>query len=372
MSELPPPIFVENDPEALTRSLIQNFEELSGRTLQPAQVERILIDLISYEGSLQRAAIQDAAQQNLVRFARAPMLDYLGEMVGITRLEPQPARTKLRFELDTVQGQDFVVPQGTVADAKSGQIRFESDEPLTIPAGSLWGEVFATAREVGDGANGFLPGEVTSTAPIGGVRFASNVTVTSGGSDMEDDERLRTRIKLAPNAFSVAGPSGSYRSFILGAHPDIVDVAVLGPEFHNVPGRVDIYILAEDGQPSTELIDSALDAVNDDKVRPITDDVQVLSPTQIDVSLSVTITILEGTDQNRIVSEIETKIQELGTRWRTTLGADIVDSQIIAEASTVRGVHRVTLDTPVDMTLTRTEFGNLTDVTINVSGVENG
>ena len=59
---------------------------LTGRTLYPAQVERLVIDLVAYRESLTREAIQDAGKQNLVSFARAPFLDYLGELLGVRRL----------------------------------------------------------------------------------------------------------------------------------------------------------------------------------------------------------------------------------------------------------------------------------------------
>lgn len=75
-----------NDPATITNEIIAQYELATGKTVYPAQIERLLIDLIAYRETLLRAAINDAARQNLVRFARAPMLDYLGELVGVARL----------------------------------------------------------------------------------------------------------------------------------------------------------------------------------------------------------------------------------------------------------------------------------------------
>ncbi|MEO1766800.1 baseplate assembly protein [Thiobacter aerophilum] len=77
---------IPDDPAQVTAELVAAYEAATGKTLYPAQVERLLIDLIAYRETLLRAAINDAARQNLVRFARAPMLDYLGELVGVARL----------------------------------------------------------------------------------------------------------------------------------------------------------------------------------------------------------------------------------------------------------------------------------------------
>ena len=88
---------VADDPLAITDELVRAYEAATGKTLYPAQIERLFIDLIAYRETLVRGLINDVARQNLVAFARAPMLDFLGELVGVSRLSAQPARTTLRF-----------------------------------------------------------------------------------------------------------------------------------------------------------------------------------------------------------------------------------------------------------------------------------
>ena len=61
---LPPPTFI-NDADGLSPNLIladmvAAFQAAAGRTLQPAQVERLLINLYAYRESLVRNAIQYA------------------------------------------------------------------------------------------------------------------------------------------------------------------------------------------------------------------------------------------------------------------------------------------------------------------------
>src|ERR1700691_6668819 len=100
---LPPPVFVNDadglDPNKILTDMIAEFEAASGRTLQPAQVERLLINLYAYRESLVRNAIQYAGQQNLLAFAVFPMLDYLGQLLGVTRLAAQGAVTTLQFTM---------------------------------------------------------------------------------------------------------------------------------------------------------------------------------------------------------------------------------------------------------------------------------
>lgn len=79
------PDFIERDADKITAEMIAQYEAATGKTLYPAQAERLLIDLWAYREMLVRVAAQEAAKQNLVAFAREPMIDYLGELVGVYR-----------------------------------------------------------------------------------------------------------------------------------------------------------------------------------------------------------------------------------------------------------------------------------------------
>lgn len=94
------PDFIERDADTITAEMIAKYEADTGKTLYPAQAERLLIDLWAYREMLVRVAVQEAAKQNLVAFAREPMIDYLGELVGVYRLAAQPATTTLQFSVD--------------------------------------------------------------------------------------------------------------------------------------------------------------------------------------------------------------------------------------------------------------------------------
>src|ERR1700687_2000716 len=100
---LPPPVFVNDadglDPNLILADMVPAFQTAAGRTLQPAQVERLLINLYAYRESLMRNAIQYAGQQNLLAFAVFPMIDYLGQLLGVSRLGAQGAGTTLQFRV---------------------------------------------------------------------------------------------------------------------------------------------------------------------------------------------------------------------------------------------------------------------------------
>src|ERR1700733_10066359 len=145
---LPPPVFVNDadgtDPNLILADMISAFETSAGRTLQPAQVERLLIDLYAYRESLVRNAVQYADQQNLLAFASFPMIDYLGALLGVTRLQSQPATTTIQFTLANSLSVEYTIAAGTQVGSSDGQVVFATNAALTIAAGATTATVNAT------------------------------------------------------------------------------------------------------------------------------------------------------------------------------------------------------------------------------------
>ncbi len=220
MSTLPQ--FVPDDSQAITQELIAAYEAMTGKTLYPGQIERLLIDLIAYRETLVRTAINDTGRQNLVAFSRAPMLDYLGELVGVTRLPAQSARTTVRLTFADPLASALPIPSGFRVETASG-IQFQTTAEVIAAAGSATIDLAVLAVEPGNAGNGYLTGQVNALVDELGVDVASvaNLGVTSAGADEESDDRLRERIKLAPESFSVAGSRLAYRHHAMSAHQSI-------------------------------------------------------------------------------------------------------------------------------------------------------
>jgi phage-related baseplate assembly protein len=367
---LPEPSFIERDAAKITQELISNYEALTGRKLYPAQVERLIIDLLSYREMLLRIGIQEAAKQNLVEYARFPMLDYLGELVGATRLPAQPARTTIRFTLSAVQTFDILIPASTQVETKDGKYIFKTDSDATIKAGQTIVDVSAACETAGAAGNGYIAGEINNIlSPIAYVEKAENITVSLGGTDEESDDRLRGRIKEAPEHFSNAGSKGAYRFHAMSAHQEIVDVAVTSP----TPGQVNVYPLMVTGNPTTDMLNLVSDTLNAEKIRPLTDQVNVLAPTRVDFSITANVTLFSFADSGTVQETFSTKLNEYTAMMKSRLGRDIIKTQIIALINSVYGVYKTDLTSPAnDMVLAENEWANCTGTTINIVGSVNG
>ncbi len=374
---LPLPQFVNDadglDPNAVLNDMIASFQSLTNRTLYPAQVERLLIDLYAYRESLVRNAVQYAATQCLVAFSSYPMLDYLGQLVGVTRLASQGATCTLEFTLTAAQVVDFDLPSGTLIGTRDGQFVFATQSLLTIPAGSASGTVFATCTTPGTTANGYAVGQVSvQLNPNTLVSAVSNTTVTSGGDNIETDDHLRTRIQAAPNQFSVAGPSGAYRFWALSADPSIIDVSITTP----VPGTVDVWVLVgpvtqpaaspnSAGIASSGLLTKVAGIVNADTIRPLTDTVNVNAVTEVDYTVVGTVTLYSDADPTTAMSAANTAAQELAQNLAARVQRDIVPEEFIAAVGSVPGVYRVTLMQPSYTQLTAGQWANCTAITLS-------
>lgn len=364
--DLTKPQFVETDAQKIISEMVADYETATGKKLAPAQVERLLINGFAYREYLLRTAINEAALQNLVSFARFPALDYLGELVGVRRLPASRAECLLRFFL--VAGHNgLVIPDGIRVQSIDGQAIFITTESKAIAAGVLTADIKAQCTIEGKVGNGYAAGAVAVILdPQAYVSTVINLDETNGGADEENDDELRERIRLAPASFSNAGSRGAYKFFAKSAHPAIIDVAVTSP----VPGQVNIYPLLAGGQdPSQEIIDAVFAKCNADKVRPLTDTVIVEAPTKIDYALIVNLTLLTDAIQGAVVNEVTQNLQAYVDERKTRLGVDVVGAQIIRQ-SNVAKVYKAEVVYPLsDLVVAENEYTNCTGISVNVIGI---
>ncbi len=363
---LPEPNFIDRDPGTITTDIIAEYEAKTGRTLYPAQAERLLLDLIAYRETLVRIAVQEAGKQNLVRYAAFPTLDYLGELVGCTRLSPAPAKCTLRFTLVSPQTFNVLIPAGTRVASKDGAVNFLTDLDLTIPAGATTGNVDATCDTAGSAGNGYIAGEINDLLDVVAyVDTVGNIDETSGGATEESDDAFRERIMLAPESFSCAGSVGSYIYWAKTAHKSIVDVAVISHQ----PGYVSIYPLTDVGLPSAEILDAVAAICSADDVRPLTDTVEVIAPTKVDYTIDANITVYEKADAASVLTLINSALNNYLSTQRAKLGVDVVRTQIIAVINSVSGVYSTSLVSPIaDRVVAQNEWASGSIGTISISG----
>lgn len=158
----------------------------------------------------------------------------------------------------------------------------------------------------------------------------------------ESDARFRTRIQLALDGFSCAGPRSAYKFFALSASAQVKDVSV----DCQTAGIVRVVVLSNEasGVADTALLASVNEALNDEDVRPLCDAVEVVPAEIIDYSIEATLIFYPGPDQALILQAAEGALASyLDTPY--PLGKDITRSGLYA-ALHRPGVQNVILKSP--------------------------
>jgi len=373
LKTLPEPTFVEADYEKIINELIASWEAQTGKKLQPAQLERLILNVIAYRENVLKLAINEAAKQNLLAFAKGEKLDHLGALLGVQRLPGQPALTTLRFEFQEPLPVPVLIPKGTQVRSPDGKVIFQTKEDINAEVGSKYVDVLAECTESGRLGNGYEAGTINELVnPLPYVSKVYNITISTGGADVEDDDHFRSRIQLAPESFSNAGSKGAYIYWAKTAHQNIIDVAVESPE----PGVVNVYPLLKGGViPSEEIISLVEETLNADKVRPLTDKVQVLPPEPINFDINVDLYIYKSYTPltNTIKAEAENRLNTYAEKLKNKLGMDIVPEQIIDLLQSISGVYRAVVSSPSNcqvLPLNKVAVVNL--ITVNIAGAVDG
>jgi len=114
----------------------------------------------------------------------------------------------------------------------------------------------------------------------------------------ESDASLRRRVQLSFEGFTTAGSQGSYIFAALNSSGLVLDANAFSPE----PGLVSVYVLSREanGTASEQLLEVVTAAVNAEEVRPMTDQVSVLSAAVTDYQIEAVLTVFPGPDAELI------------------------------------------------------------------------
>ena len=318
------------------------WKSLTGYYPRPSSPDDNILDLALYVETILVDYINRKYRAGFISYAEGEELDLIGrDVFGVERLGPVPARTVLRFYLS----RQTTIPKGTRVATKDMKVVFETEETAS---GTTQVDVRAVATEPGLKGNGYLPGEVSVLLDtVLGVDKVENIAVTTGGADIENDEHYRDRLRKSLERLSNAGSRGAYIFHAKSAHPRIGDVSVFSPS----PGAVKVIFLLDDGSvPDQTYIDIVSSYLNAEKIRPLTDQVQVSAPTVINANVNARLYISDMTLQSLILESATESLNSYLDQVQKTVGKDLILSKIADVLHVHRAVEKVkVLDPPQDV-----------------------
>lgn len=372
LKTLPEPQFVTVNWEQQYKELVDSYEQIVGIPLTKGQVESLMLSTFNYRENILRLAINDSAKQNLLAFAKEPVLDHLGAFMGVKRLQAAAAITTLRFTFSAPLTASLLIPAGTRVSSKDGKATFATSVDTIANVGSASIDIAAVCTEAGEIGNGYLAGDIkTLVDPLPYIQSVSNTTLSYGGANIEGDDRLRLRIQVAPESFSTAGPEGAYQYWAKTAHQDIADIAVWSP----TPGTVKIAVLMKDGGlPNADMLALVSETLNQKKRRPLTDNVIVEAPQIINYNINAQLYLYSSASMlsETILAQANTSLNNYANSLKEKLGLDIVPEQIIGILQKIAGVYRAVVSQPAYTSLGVNQVAVSTSITVTIAGSVDG
>lgn len=400
MSELD---FLEVDAGTIQQELIQEFETALRETLYPADERRIFLMQQTPLVIGLKNEINESAKQNLLRYAKGENLDALGEFYDTPRLQAQKSVTTFKWTLSAIQPEPVIIEKGNQA-TPDGELYFETDDDLVIPAGQAFGTVKAVATEAGAKYNGFSPGQIKNIVkPIPYVASVENIDTSSGGADIEPDDdgvnvwsEYRERIRQAPERLSTAGPRGAYAAWAKSADANIQDIAITSskikifnleafltvyPEVDPTPfyterpgGDVTITVLMKNGEsPSQDVLDKVNSVCSEEDRRPLNDHVTVQprGETTYNIELTYYIAKERKTEETVIRNAIEGTggALEQYKLWQSSKLGRAINPDYLRNLMLSVGAFRIEITSPVYTSIDADKVPIVASVTVNYGGM---
>ena len=338
--------FFPADEDALVAELVADYEQRTGVSVQPASLDKLLIQWVAHALQIERVRANYIGNQNLPSRAEGENLDELAQLFGeLERPDAQPAVSTERFYISAEQETAILVPQGTRVTDVSGGLVWETTEDAYIAIGETSVDVPIRCQTPGAVGNGYAPGQISTAIDlIDYFDRCENVTSSDAGADAATDDEYSELMRESQDAASTAGPQGGYEYIAKQVSTEIADVVANSPG----AGKVALYLLMSDGTPAQEEIkNAAAEACSAETKRPLTDSVSVGDPETVEYDVSVRYYIPSDSSLSSAAIEeaVSTAVQEYIAWQSAKLGRDINPSKLVALLMQT-GVKRVEVSSP--------------------------
>jgi len=372
--------FIKTNATEIYNTIITELENGVEEPLYPGDERRIFGEALVLVIVLIYNAVNDATRQKMLRYARNEVLDALGENRGVYRQLPIPAKTVIRFSVETAMSENIIIPAGTRVTGDYVRY-FATDKTAVLMTGALYTDIDATSIGGGESFNGIPAGDINtlvdlSNAPL--IDKVENIIMTHSGSDREDDNAYRDRIRSSPDKLSTAGPVNAYRYWAISADPLIADADVSSPE----PGVVMITPIGYGGvlpDDTNQMLEKVLAICSRDDIRVLTDKVMVQAPAVYNYDIEL-IYYTTAKNEASVVNAVEGSGGAIdrynlwqGSALNINLNPDQLRRLILAPdwAEGLVGADRVTVISPQFKALNNTTIAKFSGK-LNVSHVVGG
>lgn len=159
--------FIPMDPDEITAWMTEQYENITGVTVQPGSPERQFIQWAAAVVLQERALANYAANQNLPSRAEGKDLDALAELFYAKKRPGAKAATcTMRFTISEAQEFAVLIPGGTRVTDASRTLVWETVEDIYVNAGDTYADVEIRCQTEGTAGNGFVAGQINTIVDL--------------------------------------------------------------------------------------------------------------------------------------------------------------------------------------------------------------
>lgn len=272
--------FIDRTDDEIRKEVIETAsKELGFRNLKSTGVLRRLFEVFArFLGQVYHKFISPIYHETNLDTADGLWLDQWGLLLGVAR----KAATKTKGEVTLVAYGDGEIEAGAWITVSGTDLRFKVLEKTAFSEGET--KISVEAEFEGSGYNVSGDDEGVLTKVVSGVDHIvfKEGWISATGTDEEDDDSYRSRIKNLWISQGVGNPPPSFYYYAESVDGVKEVKLVRTPRGY---GTVDVIVVAENGMPSEELLQDVYDALYDHAL--ICNDLQVKAPQQKAAEISI-------------------------------------------------------------------------------------
>lgn len=311
--------YINYDAEETWADMLKTYIEAGGDVLYPGdEKEMLLRGALSFATAIM-AKVDSALRMATLRYAVGDYLKLYGESRDCAYREAEAATAPIKITFQA-SGIARTIPKGAKLTA-DGAVLYSLQADISQTGNAQEATASIVCDDPGAAGNGLANGTQMQFIEYGAAYLTVVTTAAaSGGKDAEAQETYRERIRNWGIAAVTTGPSSRYEAVAKAVSDDILDVKA-----QNIgDGEVGVYLILKSGASSAGIIQSVTEALNDEGVRPLTDQVTVQAATAVAYTLSVKVWYSTasniGDAVQAAIEEYQTwQDQKIGRAWNPDL-----------------------------------------------------
>jgi phage-related baseplate assembly protein len=296
--------YVSYDAAGVWKLITDAYLEAGGDPLYPGDEKEMLLRSVQAVAAQVLASVDTALKMQTLRYALGDYLDIIGDNRACARMEATQATGRVRITMQPTGLQD-TLPEGT-AMTVDGNVNFELAEDVAVTGFEQVSEAAVrcqTAGVIGNAVAEGTPLQLLAGHPA--VVSIVLVEETGGGQDREGDESYRERIRLSGMGEVTTGPATQYEAAARAVSSRILDAKAS----RIAAGQVGVALLLDSDEGAAAVISAVESALNDENVRPLTDQVTVGLAVEKTYTMNVEVTV-EAAGGGSALSEAVTEWQQ--------------------------------------------------------------